>query len=422
MMDISMLNGVSVGIFGMVLSAAFCDIHWTKKKQWLMAGIMAVLMLLQGIAYWTFDYGTVQKLYPLITHIPLAIVLGVLNRKYFWSVVSVFTAYLCCQLRRWLSLLIVAVCAGDAMLQNITELVVTVPLLLLLIKFAAPSIRSISYESVSVQCQFGLIPVLGYGFDYVTRIYSDLALNGGPVIAEFMSFVCSTSYLVFVLRTSEEKRIRIQLEQAQNSLNLQIVQSVREIELLRESQRQASVYRHDLRHHMQYVSGCLESGRLEQAQEYIHGLSSEIEAGKVVAFCENEAVNLIFSAFAERAKKQGIAIKIKASIPKVLPISESDLCVLLSNGMENALHACVKLKENALPADIEVSAYEKNGKLFVQMINSCTEDIPFDHGIPVTDEPGHGIGIRSICALVERHHGIYNFSVKDGKFILRVSL
>ena len=41
---------------------------------------------------------------------------------------------------------------------------------------------------------------------------------------------------------------------------------------------------------------------------------------------------------------------------------------------------------------------------------------------PVTDRPGHGIGVGSICAIVERYGGLYSFSVREGKFVLRVSL
>ena len=39
-----------------------------------------------------------------------------------------------------------------------------------------------------------------------------------------------------------------------------------------------------------------------------------------------------------------------------------------------------------------------------------------------TDPPGHGIGVSSICAIVERYGGLYSFSVREGKFVLRVSL
>ena len=418
---IDALNGSFVSIFGIILSFSFCSIVWTKKKYVQMAACTVGLLLMQGIAYVVFGYEMVQKLYPILIHVPLAIVLWFFTRRGLWSLISVFVAYLCCDLRRWLALLIVAVSRGF-MAQNITELLITVPVLLLLIKFAAPAVRMVSTESASVQLQFGLIPVLGYIFFYVTQVYTDLFYSGSPVIAEFMSFVCSVAYLAFVLQTSEEKRLRSELEHAQSMLNLQVEQSVREIELLRQSQQQASAYRHDLRHHLQFLSGCIENGKTEQAQKYIEEIYADIEAHKVVLFCENETVNLIFSAFAERAKKQKISMEIKASLSKELLVAESDLCVLLSNALENALHACQGLKDKNKAAVIEVMAYEKNGRTFIQIVNSCEERILFEKGIPITKKPGHGLGVRSICTVVEKYQGICDFSVKNGRFILRVSL
>ncbi len=422
MNNLSVINGIAVGVFGMLLSAAFCDILWTKQKRLLMVVGMAMLLLLQGIVCFAMNFDAVRHFYPVIMHMPLAMMLCVFSKRRLWSMIAVFVAYLCCQLRRWVALLIVAALSGDSMMQNVVELAVTVPLLMVLLKFAAPSVRSLSHDSVWIQCQFGLIPILSYGFDYLTRIYTDLFSKGAPVVAEFMSFVCSAAYLVFVLCTSREKQIRNQLEQSGENLNLQIAQAVREIGLLRESQQQTSMYRHDLRHHLQYISTCIENNRLEQAQEYIYGICTEMEASKVRIFCENESANLILSAFVGRAEEQDIPIEVRAEIPQIIPVSENDLCVLLSNALENALHACQKRKEKGIGGTIEVSAYEKNGKLFLQIVNSCDTDIIFDKGIPVTDRPGHGVGVRSICTLVERHGGIYTFSVKDDKFILRISI
>lgn len=71
---------------------------------------------------------------------------------------------------------------------------------------------------------------------------------------------------------------------------------------------------------------------------------------------------------------------------------------------------------------IEVQTYEKNGKFFLQVVNDCREAVRFKDGIPVTDQPGHGIGVGSICAIVERHGGLYSFSVREGEFVLRPSL
>ena len=125
-----------------------------------------------------------------------------------------------------------------------------------------------------------------------------------------------------------------------------------------------STYRHDLRHHMQFLAGCIENGRTEQALGYIRSVCSEIEAGKVTAYCENEAANLIFSAFADRAAKAGVQFTVQAGISQALPVSESDLCVLLSNALENALHAAVRCREAGQGAFIETTGHEKGHKLF----------------------------------------------------------
>lgn len=419
---IQLINLASVGVFGMVLSAAFCDIVWTRKKIFAMSWGIAGILMFQGILYLGVDADLVEKLYPFITHLPLTVLLCIMKRKCFWPAISVLTAYLCCQLRRWLALLVVAVFAGGSMMQNVAELVLTFPILLILIRFFAPAVRSVSHGTVTMQCQFGLVPALYYGFDYLVCIYTDLLLEGALVAVEFMPFVCSVTYLVFVVYVSKERETRSQLEQTQAILNLQVGQAVREIAALRESQEKASAYRHDMRHHMQYLSSCIENGQLTQAQGYIQEIYSEIEANKVIIFCENEAANLIFSAFAKRAGNSGILMQVRAKIPQLISVPETDLCVLLSNALENALNTCREQREKGRAGFIEVSVYEKKEKLFLQIMNSCKEDIMFEHGLPVTNKSGHGIGIRSICAIVEQYEGIYSFSAKNGQFTLRISI
>ena len=310
-----------------------------------------------------------------------------------------------------------------AALQDATELVVTLPLLLALVHWIAPSVRALSHSSLKLQLQFGVIPLLSYVFDYFTRIYTDLLSSGNQAAVEFMPFVCSLAYLAFVLQTTQEQKRRSQLEQTQNSLNLQVAQAVREIDALRESQRKASTYRHDLRHHLQYISACIENGRAEAAQEYIHSVCAEIEASKVNVYCENEAANLILSAFATRAQNSGIDFRVHAAIPLVLPLPDSDLCVLLSNALENALHAGQRQREAGKPAVVETTAYQKDGRLFLQIANSCSFPVQFcAEGIPTTSQPGHGLGVRSICAIVEQYGGMYSFSQQQDQFVLRISL
>lgn len=416
------INLTAVGVFGLVLSAGFCDIRWTRQKKQFMAGCMCAIMLFQGIVQLSAGLYIVKYFYPLITHIPLTIALCILSMEFLWPLIAVFTAYLCCQLRRWLALAAVSVLSGGELMQDAAELIITLPLLLLLLRFAAPSVRSVSHYTTMEKCRFGLVPLLYYGYDYLTIFYTDLLSEGNPAIVEFMPFVCSVAYLIFVLRVSKDEQIRIELEQTQEILNLQITQAIREISALRESHRKSSTYRHDLRHHMQYLLSCIENERTEQAKIYIHKIFSEIEAAKVIAFCENEASNLIFSAFSARAKNHGVPISIKAVIPQDLPISENDWCVLLSNSLENALNACQKLTEKGLSGSIFVSAYKRKEKMLLEVSNSCEESVTFSHGVPVTNQPGHGIGVRNICTIVEHYGGMYSFSAENGMFLLRILL
>lgn len=420
---VTLLNDAAVGVYGMILSAAFCGITWTRGKKWAYGLSMAAILLAQAAVYgMTTDLQLLKLLYPLVTHMPLVLVLAIIERKLLWPTISVLTAYLCCQLRRWLALLLTALMSGGAEVQTAAELALTLPLLLGLLYFVAPAVRTIAGYKPAMQVRFGLIPAVGYLFDYLTRIYTDLLAQGTPAAVEFMPFVCCVAYLAFVLRSSAENETRLRLEQTQENLHLQVTQATREIASLRESERRASTYRHDLRHHMQYLAGCIENGRTEQAQAYIREVCAEIESQKVRVFCENETVNLILSAFAGRAGESGVPLRVRAEVPHFIPVAETDLCVLLSNALENALHACQRLRQAGQPCDIELVVYEKSGKFFLQVTNTCPPGVTFEKGLPVTREPGHGIGVRSICSIAERYNGMYSFSEKDGRFVLRVSL
>lgn len=369
---VTLLNDAAVGVYGMILSAAFCGITWTRGKKWAYGLSMAAILLAQAAVYgMTTDLQLLKLLYPLVTHMPLVLVLAILERKLLWPTISVLTAYLCCQLRRWLALLLTALMSGGAEVQTAAELALTLPLLLGLLYFVAPAVRTIAGYKPAMQVRFGLIPAVGYLFDYLTRIYTDLLAQGTPAAVEFMPFVCCVAYLAFVLRSSAENERRLRLEQTQENLHLQVTQATREIASLRESERRASTYRHDLRHHMQYLAGCIENGRTEQAQAYIREVCAEIESQKVRVFCENETVNLILSAFAGRAEESGVPLRVRAEVPHFIPVAETDLCVLLSNALENALHACQRLRQTGEPCDIELVVYEKSGKFFLQVTNTA---------------------------------------------------
>ena len=421
---ISLLNDAAVSIFGGVLSACFCGALYSRRSRWIFWLGMALMLIPQGAVYLLWDAEFRLRIYPLIVHVPLAVLLCVLTRKRLWPAISVLSAYLFCQTRRWPALLAAALLPGVPLVQELAELVVTLPLLIFLLRFAAPAVRQLMEYPVKTQCQFGVVPALYYGFDYLTRVYTDLLSRGSPVVVEFMPTVCCAAYLIFLLYNSAEERRRALLQQTRDNLKLQMAQAAREISALRESQAQTARHRHDLRHHLQYLLSCIENGQTQRAKDYISDICAELEAQQVRRFCENEAANLILSAFSGRAEKVGVKIAVGGGLPAVVSVGDNDLCVILSNALENALHACLPLAAagEECTISVEFRVYRQNGRLFLQIVNPCRNEVRFEKGIPVSDRPGHGIGVQSIRDIVGRCGGGCTFLAEGGQFILRLFL
>lgn len=418
---LSRIEYIFVCVFGTVLSVAYCDVPRSRKNKIVIGIAPFVLLTAIFLCYPIFSQEFWKKACPLVLHVPLVVFLVCLTRKLSCSVISVATAYLCCQFRNWIGLFVATLFGGNNMVFIWTKLIITFPLLAFLLVFFAPIMQSYQKRPLASQWLIGGVPIFYYLYDYFFVIYTDLLYRRTPVVLEFMPFVCCLIYVVFLFLLSDEEKKRIELEKLQNSLNMAVSHSVSEIKAMRESQNLASQYRHDLRHHLQYIASCLENDGLDMAKSYIKNISSEIEAQKVRVFCENESANLILSTFAAACEKDGTQFNVDARLTQSLPISESDLCVILSNALENAINAC-----NELPPYIEkiidVMAYEKNGRLFLKISNTCKDNVAFNGRLPITSKAGHGFGTKSILGIVESHGGLYNFSVKDNQFTLQISL
>ena len=93
-------------------------------------------------------------------------------------------------------------------------------------------------------------------------------------------------------------------------------------------------------------------------------MCKEIEAQKVVDYCQNETANLILTAYAQRFEKSGISCEIKFVLGRDIRISSVDMCIILANALENALNECKFLMTQNIPTEISVNGYEKDNRIF----------------------------------------------------------
>lgn len=129
---------------------------------------------------------------------------------------------------------------------------------------------------------------------------------------------------------------------------------------------------------------------------------------------------LFLPAFHLQSQRQGAVLTVDASLPNDVAISDTELCSLLSNGLENALHSVADL-----PADRkQISLYcgVRQNKLLIEIRNPCAGPIAMRDGLPVSDREGHGYGCRSIQAIAQRNGGLCVFSARQGQFLLQIML
>ena len=107
-------------------------------------------------------------------------------------------------------------------------------------------------------------------------------------------------------------------------------------------------------------------------------------------------------------------------MPERLPIDEVDLCMMLGNLMENALHAVCALPIDALEVTV-ISSMISGAMLGLSVENSYVGDIG-RNGLPITRKRGHGIGLPSVAATVKRYNGTLSVTAKDGVFGVNILL
>ena len=113
-------------------------------------------------------------------------------------------------------------------------------------------------------------------------------------------------------------------------------------------------------------------------------------------------------------------MSVKAQLPQKLSLPNTELCSLLSNGLENALHAAAKLEPTQRWVDFYCDIHVN--KLLIEIKNPYLGEIQLQDGIPISSQSGHGYGCRSIQSIVEQHHGLYSFEAENGIFTLRIML
>jgi hypothetical protein len=266
---------------------------------------------------------------------------------------------------------------------------------------------------------FSVIPTVFYIYVMaaVNLDFSSLDSLGGYVVRFIPSIEVFVFYLMlpYIYKAIRETHI---MKSSQAALQQQLDSTAEQLTLLSETNAQMAVYRHDMRHHFMMLNGLLADEKNEQARDYLKSVMADLDALTPTRFCENETVNLLCTSYDSKARRLGVQMKINTMLPTDIPLSDTELCSVISNGLENALRAASQ--PGVTDQWVEFHATVKQKNIFIQIRNPYAGNVIMQNGLPVSQREGHGYGCQSIQTIVNRNGGHCSFEAENGLFTLRL--
>ena len=179
--------------------------------------------------------------------------------------------------------------------------------------------------------------------------------------------------------------------------------------------------RHDFRQHLHVIAGLTEAGQLEELKSYLHQYESELSEQRS-ALCANAAVDALAGHYDNEAKQQATPIEWKLELPRQLPLPEADLCTVLGNLLENALHASQRLPPEQRQVRV-MARMLSPAMLGIVVENNYDGVLKKQSGIlHSTKHEGVGVGLVSIETAVHKYSGSLNIETQNHVFRVNVLL
>lgn len=181
---------------------------------------------------------------------------------------------------------------------------------------------------------------------------------------------------------------------------------------------------HDMRNHFTLIQNYLADAKVTEAQEYLGKIIGDRTAFSIAQWTGVEAADYILSQKVEMARSQGVHVDIHVEYPKDCGIDPVDLCTILTNLLDNAIEACVKLPPET-ERKITLTIRRIQQFIIIQIANSSMTAPVTKNGIIVTskkNQSNHGWGLQNVKAAVEKYQGVMDFDYSNSVFTMNVML
>ena len=191
--------------------------------------------------------------------------------------------------------------------------------------------------------------------------------------------------------------------------------------------------KHDMKNHMAVLQNLIRkrySGEDEEIQQYFEGMYQSVEQLDNRVHTGNAVSDAVVGSKFRYAAKKVKGIKLDARgfmLSDAVTIKAYDMGIILNNGLDNAIEACMRMREKQPDAEVYITirSFRAKNMYFIEIENSFDGAALFlkDSSLPIStkeDKEVHGIGLRNIRKCAVKYGGDMDCIVKGKRFTLSV--
>lgn len=234
-----------------------------------------------------------------------------------------------------------------------------------------------------------------------------------PVIA---AAAVLAALIFFAVRAAIKRYSEKKLESYQNDL---LQKHYNEVENM---YRQMRGWRHDYKNHIATMKVHLDNQKYDLLENYLNLLNNDLMTVDTVLKTGNVMVDAILNSKLSLARSKDISVDASAVVPEKLIVSDTDMCVIIGNLLDNAIEACCKFEEKE-KRFIRVYIGVLKRQLYISVSNSVGGEIKKEGKTYITTKNAdHGFGLKRIDKIVDKYNGFVNRQDETDVFATEITL
>lgn len=202
----------------------------------------------------------------------------------------------------------------------------------------------------------------------------------------------------------------------------QITMQKEHYDSLSSQMNEIKVIKHDINHFVGVMATLAEEENFSKLKNFLKEFCEKARFEPLPIFCQHSVANSIIGYNYLQAKGNGIRFESSCTINDFIPISDSDLCIILGNALENAIYAC-KQMEN-VNKFVHIESRMVNNQRLIKVTNSYNGCLNIKDGKYISLKGGslHGLGIKNMEKVVQMYGGYLKIEHSENVFTLMVAI